>query len=87
MAPGPDGRMIVDLGAGRHITQIRTQWRGGHIPVTQAEFSRDGRTYTGAVRLTARGVLRTDSTARYVALRVATPAEGHTATTALTITS
>jgi hypothetical protein len=85
--PGPDGRMVVDLGAERHITEIRTQWRGGHIPATQAEFSRDGRTYTGAARLTARGVLRTDSTARYVALRVTAPAGGHTALTSLTITS
>jgi hypothetical protein len=85
--PGPDGRMVVDLGADRHITEIRTQWRGGHIPATHAEFSSDGRTYTGAARLTARGVLRTNSTARYVALRVTAPAEGHTALTTLTITS
>ncbi|MET8169372.1 discoidin domain-containing protein [Streptomyces sp. NPDC005329] len=85
--PGPDGRMVVDLGAERHITEIRTRWRGEHIPAAQAEFSKDGRTYTGAARLTARGVLRTDSTARYVALRVTAPAEGRTALTALTITS
>ncbi|WP_406004813.1 discoidin domain-containing protein [Streptomyces sp. NBC_00637] len=85
--PGPDGRMVVDLGAERHITEIRTQWRGGRIPAAQAEFSKDGRTYSGAARLTARGVLRTDSTARYVALRVTAPAEGRTALTALTITS
>ncbi|WP_328500712.1 discoidin domain-containing protein [Streptomyces sp. NBC_00457] len=85
--PGPDGRMVVDLGAERHITEIRTQWRDGRIPVAQAEFSTDGRTYTGTARLTARGVLRTDSTARYVALRVTAPAGGRTALTSLTVTS
>ncbi|MEU5699943.1 discoidin domain-containing protein [Streptomyces aurantiacus] len=85
--PGPDGRMVVDLGAERHITEIRTRWRGGRVPAAQAEFSTDGRTYTGAARLTARGVLRTDSAARYVALRVTAPAGTHAALTALTITS
>ncbi|GDY79715.1 hypothetical protein SAV31267_092000 [Streptomyces avermitilis] len=29
-SPGPDGRMVVDLDAEQHITEIRTQWRGGH---------------------------------------------------------
>ncbi|MFJ4831826.1 discoidin domain-containing protein [Streptomyces sp. NPDC088747] len=69
-SPGPDGRMVVDLGAEQHITEIRTQWRGGEVPPSQVEFSADGRTYSGAARLSARGVLRTDTTARYVALRV-----------------
>ncbi|MEU9473166.1 discoidin domain-containing protein [Streptomyces avermitilis] len=84
-SPGPDGRMVVDLGAEQHITEIRTQWRGGHAPVSQVEFSLDGRTYSGAARLSARGVLRTDSTARYVALRVITSATGPGSLIALNI--
>ncbi|ADI11975.1 secreted protein [Streptomyces bingchenggensis BCW-1] len=83
---GPDGRMVVDLGAEQHISEIRTQWRGS-IPASQVEFSLDGRTYDGAVRLSARGVLNTDRTARYVALRVIAPADGHAALTTFTVTS
>ncbi|BAC68342.1 hypothetical protein AQJ43_31485 [Streptomyces avermitilis] len=84
-SPGPDGRMVVDLDAEQHITEIRTQWRGGHAPASQVEFSRDGRTYGGAAQLSARGVLRTDSTPRDVALRVITSSAGPTSLIALTI--
>ncbi|MET7849688.1 discoidin domain-containing protein [Streptomyces avermitilis] len=84
-SPGPDGRMVVDLGVEQHITEIRSQWRGGHAPVSQVEFSLDGRTYSGAARLSAHGVLRTDSTARYVALRVITSATGPASLIALNI--
>lgn len=84
-SPGPEGRMVVDLGAEQHITEIRTQWRGGHTPVSQAEFSLDGRTYSGAAQLSARGVLRTDRTARYVALRVTTSATRPASLVALNI--
>ena len=83
--PGPDGRMVVDLGSEQHITEIRTQWRGGHAPASQVEFSLDGRTYSGAARLSARGVLRTDRTARYVALRVITSAARPASLIALTV--
>ncbi|QQM46125.1 discoidin domain-containing protein [Streptomyces liliifuscus] len=84
-SPGPDGRMVVDLGAEQHITEIRTQWRGGHAPASQVEFSLDGRTYSGAARLSARGVLRADRTARYVALRVITSAARPASLVALTV--
>ncbi|MFD7472709.1 discoidin domain-containing protein [Streptomyces sp. NPDC059837] len=84
-SPGPDGRMVVDLGSEQHITEIRTQWRGDHTPVSQVEFSLDGRTYSGAARLSARGVLRTDRTARYVALRVTTSATRPASLVALNI--
>ncbi|WP_210592401.1 discoidin domain-containing protein [Streptomyces sp. GESEQ-35] len=84
-SPGPAGRMVVDLGAEQHITEIRTQWRGGRPPASQVEFSLDGRTYSGAARLSARGVLRTDSRARYVALRVITSAAHPASLVALTI--
>jgi len=84
-SPGPDGRMVVDLGSEQHITEIRTQWREGHAPASQVEFSLDGRTYSGAARLSARGVLRTDRTARYVALRVTTSAARPASLIALTV--
>ena len=67
----------------QHITEIRTQWRGGHVPDSQVEFSLEGRTYSGAAQVSARGVLRTDSTARYLALRVITSAAGHASLVAL----
>lgn len=84
--PGPDGRMVVDLGAERHIGEIRTQWRGSTVPGAQAEFSLDGRTYVGAARLSAGGVLRTNRTARYVALRITASAGDSAALTALSVT-
>jgi hypothetical protein len=69
--PGPDGRMVVDLGSQLRIRTIRTEWTGGRVPVLRAEFSSDGLTYTPAGRLTGHGRTRqltTDTTARYVAL-------------------
>ncbi|MFG2386748.1 discoidin domain-containing protein [Streptomyces avermitilis] len=85
MVSRPDGRMVVDLGAEQHITEIRTQWRGGHAQASQVEFSLDGRTYSGAAQLSARGVLRTDSAARYGALRLITSATGPASLIALNI--
>lgn len=85
--PGPDGRMVIDLGAERHIGEIRTQWRDNRIPAAQVEFSLDGRTYAGAAQLSAGGVLRTDRTARYVALRVISSAGSPAALSAFTVTS
>ncbi|MGW3853163.1 discoidin domain-containing protein, partial [Streptomyces fagopyri] len=69
--PGPDGRMVVDLGAERPVREIGTEWTGGHVPGLKAEFSSDGVTYTQAGRLTGHGGSRrltTNGTARYVAL-------------------
>jgi hypothetical protein len=83
--PGRDGRMVVDLGSEQHISEIRTHWRAGPIPSSQVEFSLDGRTYENAARLSARGVLRTDRTARYVALRVTASGADTAALTAFTI--
>ncbi|MFG2630809.1 discoidin domain-containing protein [Streptomyces sp. NPDC048473] len=79
--------MVVDLGAAQRISEIRAQWRGSRIPASQVEFSLDGRTYIDAARLPAGGALRTDRTARYVALRVISSAGGSAALTAFTVTS
>ncbi len=69
--PGPDGRMVVDLGARFRVRDIRTEWAGGRVPGLRAEFSDDGLTYRVVGRLTGRGRMRqltTDATVRYVAL-------------------
>lgn len=69
--PGPDGRMVVDLGAERPVREIRTEWTGGRVPGQNVELSSDGLTYTQAGRLTGHGksrLLATSATARYVAL-------------------
>lgn len=84
---GPDGRMVVDLGAAQRVGEIRAQWRGGRVPASQVEFSLDGRTYADEARLPAGGVLRTDRTARYVALRVLSSAGHPAGLTAFTVTS
>ncbi|MFD3918606.1 discoidin domain-containing protein [Streptomyces sp. NPDC058595] len=85
--PGPGGRMVVDLGDARRVTEIRAEWRGGHGPVSHVEFSSDGLTYGGTARMPARGVLRTSTTARYVALAVGASAGRDAALTSLTVTS
>jgi hypothetical protein len=69
--PGPDGRLVVDLGAELRVRDIRTDWTNGHVPGVRVEFSSDGLAYTPAGRLTGHGRTRhldTDVTARYVAL-------------------
>ncbi|MFF1916927.1 discoidin domain-containing protein [Streptomyces sp. NPDC058239] len=35
---GPDGRMVVDLGAAQRISEIRAQWRGSRIPASPMEW-------------------------------------------------
>jgi hypothetical protein len=75
--PGPDGRMVVDLGSELRVRTIRTAWTTGRVPALRAEFSSDGLTYTPAGQLTGHGrtrLLTTDATTRYVAL--ATDARG-----------
>jgi hypothetical protein len=70
-APGPDGRIVVDLGAEHTVREIRTVWTGGHVPDLKAELSSDGLTYSQAGPLTGYGRTRelaVDATARYVAL-------------------
>ncbi|MFE4545898.1 discoidin domain-containing protein [Streptomyces sp. NPDC056785] len=69
--PGPDGRMVVDLGADHPVREISTEWTGGNVPGLAVELSSDGLTYIRAGRLTGHGRSRgltVDATARYVAL-------------------
>jgi hypothetical protein len=62
--PGPNGRMVVDLGAVQPISAVELAWTGGRPPAFTVETSTDGRTYTQATSL------RLNTSARYVAVRV-----------------
>jgi hypothetical protein len=75
--PGPNGRMVVDLGASVAFTTVRAEWTGGRVPTGRVEVSDDGLTYRSAGTMTGSGThrqLATGATARYVAL--ATDASG-----------
>jgi len=54
--PGPNGRMVVDLGVTYAIGDLSLQWTAGPVPPHTVTYSVDGKTY-GA-----------DTTARYVAV-------------------
>ncbi|MBL7253116.1 discoidin domain-containing protein [Paractinoplanes lichenicola] len=59
--PGPNGRMVVDLGASRAVATVSLTWTSGPRPTARLETSPDGVTYapfTGA------------TSARYVAVAV-----------------
>ncbi|MFJ8025556.1 discoidin domain-containing protein [Streptomyces sp. NPDC096311] len=75
--PGPNGRMVVDLGASVAFTDVGAEWTGGRVPTGRVEVSDDGLTYRSAGTMAGSGPLReltTKATARYVAL--ATDASG-----------
>ncbi len=43
--PGPDGRMVVDLGSVHRIEQVRLRWTDGPVPDHTVSYSSDGRSY------------------------------------------
>ncbi|MGW5720353.1 discoidin domain-containing protein [Amycolatopsis sp. NPDC003865] len=57
--PGPDGRMVVDLGAVTAVSAVELAWTRGRVPVATVETSVDGITYAAA----------SAGPARYVAVR------------------
>ncbi|WP_372665528.1 discoidin domain-containing protein [Amycolatopsis kentuckyensis] len=57
--PGPDGRMVVDLGAVTAVSAVELAWTHGRVPAASVETSVDGVTYTTA----------DTGPARYVAVR------------------
>ncbi|MBM2618481.1 discoidin domain-containing protein [Actinoplanes sp. LDG1-06] len=57
--PGPDGRMVVDLGAPCAVQAVTLTWTGGAHPPAVVETSADGLTYTP---------FTAPATARYVAV-------------------
>ncbi|MFF2269250.1 discoidin domain-containing protein [Cellulosimicrobium cellulans] len=69
--PGPDGRMVTDLGAPREIGTVVAAWERGGAPESVVSVSDDGLAFTDVGTLgagDARGALAVDRTARYVAL-------------------
>ncbi|ADJ47011.1 hypothetical protein AMES_5186 [Amycolatopsis mediterranei S699] len=59
--PGPDGRMVVDLGAVTEVSAVELAWTRGRVPVATVETSVDGVTYATADTGPARYVaVRTD---------------------------
>lgn len=70
--PGPDGRMVTDLGGPREIGQVVTSWaRGDDAPRAVVSVSDDGLTFTDVGTIgagTLNGRLEVGRTARYVAL-------------------
>ncbi|NEB82481.1 discoidin domain-containing protein, partial [Streptomyces sp. SID14478] len=71
--PGPDGRMVVDLGAERTLARVEAEWNHDDAPTARVEFSRDGITYQNGGKVGGRGRTRrltASASARYVALRV-----------------
>ncbi|WP_143263140.1 discoidin domain-containing protein, partial [Amycolatopsis pretoriensis] len=57
--PGPDGRMVVDLGAVTAVSAVELAWTHGRAPAATVELSVDGVTYATAK----------SGQARYVAVR------------------
>ncbi|MBD5785932.1 discoidin domain-containing protein [Cellulosimicrobium terreum] len=69
--PGPDGRMVTDLGAPAEVGDVVTAWDGAGAPDAVVSVSDDGLTFTDVGTVAGgsqRGVLAVDRTARYVAL-------------------
>ena len=86
--PGPAGRMVVDLGTTRSLTQIRLAWSKGPRGPVVLQTSTDGKQYTELVRIA--GPARDSSlplaaTARYVAVSVPNWRAGHAELTILEV--
>ncbi|MFD5118353.1 discoidin domain-containing protein [Streptomyces sp. NPDC058385] len=71
--PGPDGRMVVDLGARLPVRSVEVDWTVTGAPALGVEVSDDGVDYRSVGRIDGRGrdrELALDTSARYVAVRV-----------------
>jgi hypothetical protein len=69
--PGPDGRMVTDLGNARSVGLVAPVWDGPSSPAAVISISDDGITFTpiGTIAAGARtGSVNVAATARYVAI-------------------
>lgn len=70
--PGPNGRMVVDLGATVPVDTVRPVWRGtGGLPRWTVAVSDDGLSFTEVAQGRADRPVRVGRAARYVAFSVA----------------
>ncbi|MFJ8825136.1 discoidin domain-containing protein [Streptomyces sp. NPDC102467] len=79
--PGPDGRLVVDLGAERALRTVEAEWNHGDAPAAQVELSRDGIAYRSAGSVGGHGRVRhlaVTGTARYISFKVAGAARSGT---------
>nr|WP_236778900.1 discoidin domain-containing protein [Agromyces seonyuensis] len=66
--PGPDGRMVTDLGAPREIGSVLAVWDGADAPSATVSVSDDGVTFREVGTPTAGSSVAVGDHARYVAL-------------------
>lgn len=66
--PGPDGRMVTDLGAPRTFGSIATEWDGERVPDFELSTSDDGITFRPAESSGRSRAEVSEVTARYVAI-------------------
>ncbi|MET1073794.1 MAG: discoidin domain-containing protein, partial [Umezawaea sp.] len=69
--PGPNGRLVIDLGAPHALADVVLTWAAGLVPSTTLATSTDGRTYqpvAAAVPRGRRSSVAVATTARYVAV-------------------
>ena len=87
--PGPDGRMVVDLGAVKSLGGLELRYGNGRVPVAEVEVSDDGLGYRALGRARGSGreaQLALATAARYVAVRFPgwRPGDAELATVAVT---
>ena len=70
--PGPDGRMVVDLGARSQVGSVALAWDGVSVPDAVVSVSDDGLAFRDVGKATLTGktsVIAIDEPARYVAVK------------------
>jgi len=82
--PGPDGRMVTDLGAPQEIGTVVAEWARGRAPSAVVSVSDDGLTFTDVGPVGRTRVVEVNRTARYVALTT-TWSRGDAALTSLRV--
>ncbi|WP_410625366.1 discoidin domain-containing protein [Amycolatopsis sp. cmx-8-4] len=85
--PGPDGRLVVDLGAVRPVSAADLAWTSGRVPACAVETSTDGVTYTTAAKAarTRTATAAVTGPVRYLAVRTLDWRSGDASLTRLSV--